>query len=269
MKYGDIKQLRSPVEWDEFTSYFVGFVLGDGSLEPTCRKVRVINTDRQIMNLLIENLGYSLFYNRKGSVKDVIHSEFHSEEWYSFMESVGLCPNKSRVGVTLKKIPTLNHFVRGLFDSDGCITYPKNLARVCFTLLGHKSYISQLSSVFPVEHSLYYQKLSVIQIANHSGVENLYHWLYDDATIFMKVKKDKFEHYLNNKQAARDGFWKNRMEVRKKNSLQQRKFEEFKDEKDKLLALKAQGWKYVAEYLGVSIGCAFKVLKLMENEDNL
>lgn len=265
MKYGDIKQLRSPVEWDEFTSYFVGFVLGDGSLIKE-RIVNFINTDKQIIEEIVRNLGYSLVYECKGSVKKIYRCNVHSLEWYTFMESVGLCPNKSRVGVTLKKIPILNHFVRGLFDSDGCISYPENLARVRFTLLGHSSYISQLSLMFPIKHALYHQKLSVIQIANHSGVENLYHWFYDDATIFMKVKKDKFEHYLNNKQAARDIFWKNRMEVRKKNSLQQRKFEEFKDEKDKLLALKAQGWKYVAEYLGVSIGCAFKVLKLMENE---
>lgn len=100
----------------------------------------------------------------------------------------------------------VRHFIRGYFDGDGCITqsgkYPM------FNIVSTKSFVTSIQNIFIEELGLSKTKLSIRHPENKNNIRTLmygsfgncvpiYHYLYDNSSIFLKRKKDKFENLLN------------------------------------------------------------------------
>lgn len=205
----------APVEWDEFTSYLLGYMLGDGCLHPLRNKTDrgqgaqwdISSADETHLSLLAGLLGD---FSINKSVKKVKLGEafcfrvfISDKRWYEFFISCGLLPSKSLLDIILLKEPPTDmyrHFVRGLLDSDGTVSYYLHDGYWCCTacLLGRKSYLLPITSKLKLDWTVTKnRKLDVISVASLDSLKRLYSYLYKDSSIFMLRKKAKFEEYFN------------------------------------------------------------------------
>lgn len=118
----------------------------------------------------------------------------------------GCVRNKSLILKPPTGVPNelLHHFLRGFFDGDGAVlrcpkknsthisfsadfTTTKEVAEWIYSIFGFGSVVKEERR----EHSYYYRTNSNPQTIK------FYHYLYDDATVFMKRKYDKFQELLN------------------------------------------------------------------------
>lgn len=127
----------------------------------------------------------------------------------------GIGPNKSSVGMTFPDIPEdmKRHFVRGFFDGDGCISvdFPKSSyirksdglssrkpvrGRITFVSTDLKFLTEVCKCINP---SKFYCKSKIRRLVIHSlsierqdDVIKAFHYMYDNSTIFLTRKRDKF-----------------------------------------------------------------------------
>ena len=93
----------------------------------------------------------------------------------------------------------LHHFVRGMFDGDGSIKYYKydfqKTAFLHFGYTGIKDVVDYIVNLFNIpnkvvkESDYTYTTVS----SNPQKIKEIYDYLYKDATIYMKRKKETFE----------------------------------------------------------------------------
>lgn len=108
-----------------------------------------------------------------------------------------------------------NHFIRGVFDADGCISKAKRVKKGQmgqkyvsfggdFCIEGNKEFISVLQNklikIGLPSNSINYSGKSISRV-RYGGINQLkkiYDYLYKDATLFLKRKKDLFENIIKN-----------------------------------------------------------------------
>lgn len=86
------------------------------------------------------------------------------------------------------------HVIRGVFDGDGCIS-----GRAC-SFAGNGILIPQVQALLHETLSINLTKLQEkkngvwsFSFSSKSDVTEFYHYLYDNATIYLSRKKDRFE----------------------------------------------------------------------------
>ena len=88
------------------------------------------------------------------------------------------------------------HFIRGLLDSDGSLYYNTGTTNLWCTLAGTKPLLEGTQKALAylnIKTAIYeHDNIFILRITNQDDMEKFLHWLYDDATIFLKRKKDKF-----------------------------------------------------------------------------
>lgn len=207
--YFNTPKCKNPfIEENEMSSYCLGFILGDGSLHPKKNVesyvVNIFNNDRSIMekinSLFYDNRPLSVrHYDREIDLPDGYSVDINDKYVYNSLYDYGIRPNKSKVGCILPVVSegNLRHLVRGLFDSDGSISLNRNQLR--FWLFGHPSYMSQLKDIlpFPTYYSIRKDNLAEIAVYRKKVLVDLYHYLYDDATIYIERKKEVFENVFS------------------------------------------------------------------------
>lgn len=207
-KIQDKCKIINPVEWDEFTSYFYGFMLGDGNLLRRVGDFRISSTDFDIVekiNDILTEGTRTVHYRKNGNGKEQAHLSLTNREWYGFFSRMGLCPDKSHCVLTLTYPPAeyLPHFVRGLFDSDGCVSCYENGKYLTFQsqLLGTTNYITELSRLISVSGRLSVRiscsTLSELRFSNKENFRLFYEYLYKDASIYMNRKFSKYTEIYN------------------------------------------------------------------------
>ena len=101
----------------------------------------------------------------------------------------------------------LHHFIRGFFDGDGSIIkssgkyyekYHKYLFSINFSCMEEiaywlKDYFHYGSVIKDKRKALSFCYI----IGGNNVLENFYHTLYDDATIFLNRKYERFQEFLN------------------------------------------------------------------------
>jgi hypothetical protein len=99
--------------------------------------------------------------------------------------------------------PLLNHFMRGYFDGDGCISYcglgeGRTIKQLSFSLLGNESFLINYQNVLIkkclINENKIIPKDNVFSLsyAGNYNIEKLYNFLYKDATIFLDRKRNRF-----------------------------------------------------------------------------
>lgn len=117
---------------DSFLWYFAGLITADGSLSKDGRHIDITSRDEdylvKIKNKAALSNKIGLKYSQSGSLAYRI--QFGNVDFYNFLKSIGLKPNKS---LTLKGLKIderyFSDFIRGVIDGDGCIrrwAHPKN-----------------------------------------------------------------------------------------------------------------------------------------------
>lgn len=88
-------------------------------------------------------------------------------------------------------------FIRGLFDGDGCFESGKT-----FMITKTDSFLNEVNNIIAlalnIDHGYihYYKnkdpRVCDLKFFKQDSVKKIYHWMYDNATIFLERKKEKF-----------------------------------------------------------------------------
>lgn len=202
----------------EEKAYWLGFIVADGCVGKSSHLYKQPN--RLSFNLSVkdieqlEKLRFALGSSSK--ITTVIPKGTYSTNPISRfnVNSVHLCASLSKYGVAEQKtgnevlpdIPMdlMRHFIRGFFDGDGSITSCSGRVTVNFTsntdmLLQLRDFLhnaigtSNRISVY----DQYEKQAKMIQYGGQSDVRTIYHYLYDDATVYLERKYNKFTSLLS------------------------------------------------------------------------
>ncbi len=102
----------------------VGLITSDGSLSKDGRHIDITSKERPFLNKIKKATGITnkIGMKRGLSGKTAFHIQIGNKNFYDFLLSIGLTPNKS---LTIGSIKVSERyfvdFLRGLIDGDGCI----------------------------------------------------------------------------------------------------------------------------------------------------
>lgn len=209
---------------NEHKAYWVGFLLADGWVKHheekgECYTVNISlkEYDGYILETLIDDLESNKtvkyrYRNTDSKTWDgkylnkphnMAYVGFNSKQLFDDLNQYGIIPNKT---LKIDKLPSIDkslmkHLIRGYFDGDGSvfINSKYNTPRVSF--YGTFNFIKCISEFLLIDIELTLKTITTQKTSNVSfttygskkEVCELYHYFYDDATIYLKRKKEVFE----------------------------------------------------------------------------
>lgn len=212
----------------EHKAYWVGFILADGNVRQQKEKGEcyVLNVSvKEDDGYLLEDLVLELesdrkvkYYHRKvdsksfddkyiGKDHNTALVSFNSKKIFDDLAKYGIVPRKSLI---INCLPILEneslmpHLIRGYFDGNGTVyvNSQSNTLKVAFygthaLLEDINNYLSSKLNVN--KKSITDQKseqVSLYSYASKNDIQEFYDYIYKDATIFLKRKKDLFDSKL-------------------------------------------------------------------------
>lgn len=206
----------------ERKAYFLGFILADGCVYLGANKnsyrfqMNLQIQDKYILEELQKDIGsdYKIQdkqfgYKKNGNPKFISLLKINSSKLCEDLINLGVIPRKSmKQKMEEKLIPNnlIKHFIRGYFDGNGSCSIRKNLISLDF--FGSKIICLQIDKYLKLnninKNVLYGNKkneLYGLRINNTDNKILLYYYLYEDATIYLKRKKEKFDKFLQYKKS--------------------------------------------------------------------
>lgn len=189
---------RDPFDDVDFGDYLKGFILGDGSIgcdygEAT--HIVVSTSDLDLIEAIRNRWDSNL--TLKGPTKDNYSLVCRDRNLVRRLMSWGFTPAKSKVGMHLECAITWP-LIRGLFDSDGCITYSNNKTCLRFYLYGHPSYMSQICEFLKEynPHIIYRDNLMGVAFYKQDVIKRISSLMYESATIKLNRKYERFQQHF-------------------------------------------------------------------------
>ena len=200
-------------------AYFLGFMYADGNVYPKNGLVQISleKGDEYILNKFKECIKLSdtlkvikaTGETRGGitSKKDLSLFRISSKELCLQLINLGCIPAKSLIlkFPTEEQVPKEfhSHFIRGVFDGDGCVSLPKN-GQCMFSIIGTKDLVNCIQEVLIKECGV---NKTIISKSNDSG-NNTYTLCYCGANNLKRIKdylyKDCEDLYLTRKKEKFD-----------------------------------------------------------------
>lgn len=190
----------------EDKAYFLGFIVADGCISDGSNNITIIQKEIDILKEFKSYIKYegNIFTRKDRSTSSI---NISSSKTKSDLAKLGIHPNKTMV----VKYPDIsenlqNHFMRGVFDGDGCISLRTdkrdnsqrgqvNLCSGSFYFI--KEYYDRLVKYCDLsgENKIRCPKGTyyVVDWGKLSDVEKIYDFLYKDATVFLSRKKETFD----------------------------------------------------------------------------
>ena len=146
----------------------------------------------------------------KSRNRDVFDIKISSSKMKSDLLKLGISPNKTMsVGYPLIPENLQNHFMRGVFDGDGCISIHHdkrdnsnrgqvNICSGSFDFI--KEYVDNMVKYCGVKKNNIRQPKGTYYVIDWGGlldVESFYEFLYKDANIFLKRKKETYDKVMS------------------------------------------------------------------------
>lgn len=192
---------------NEDKAYVLGFLYADGYVVNTKRKheIKLFLTEKD--KEILERIKQVLCFDKP------IYYKPPSKSSYSTKGQYGLhIVNKKMVHDLLSvgwenrdSFPNIpqdlqHHFIRGLFDGDGCISFSnKNNRFDCeFYIMGTPQILEDIKEILEKEDIVMSDAKHVkggiykIRISGRNNIKKVYSYLYRDATIYLKRKYNKF-----------------------------------------------------------------------------
>ncbi len=219
---------------NECKAYFLGLLLTDGCNTNGGIQISLQDGDQHILEQISKTIFVELrplslvnLENQRKQGKNVKNQwrlSIHNKKIAKHMESFGLIPRKSLIlqyppeNVVSKEL--FPHFLRGLFDGDGCISgrFYKNPQKkeISFSIVSAsqnflislqqkiKEYLN-LPSTVNLHHkpdlSKNHHEVYILTILNGQqprgrNMEDLYLSLYKNATYYLERKRKRFDQYM-------------------------------------------------------------------------
>ena len=201
----------------EHKAYWLGFLYADGYVgDETYNNIVIGLCEKDIEQL--ENFKKDIQYT--GNIRTSKNSggyntkykgvviNFSSKKMASDLRNLGLYPGKS---TTMKHMPEMpndlyKHFIRGYFDGDGSISHiirndQYKGHRFIMTIIGTIDFLNEVDEKLPVKT---YKKscnntenMQYLRCQKKEDMKKLYHYLYDDSTIYLKRKYEIWKDIIN------------------------------------------------------------------------
>ena len=187
---------------NEHKAYWLGFMLADGFVNEKEISFCLQKKDKYMIELFLKDLksNHPIKYNKdnnpfvtitcKQICDDLINKGFHNRKsWYIDFNKV------------ISFVPTylFNHFIRGMFDGDGCIKYYKydylNKPQYHFGYTGLENVCEYLKGLFKIERPLVHEgsKTFTLVTRNPTKINEIFDYLYKNSTIYMDRKYETFK----------------------------------------------------------------------------
>ena len=202
----------------EYKAYFLGLLMADGCVykrkeyKSFIIKISLQERDGYILEKFSGDIKYEgelKLRKASGNAQNQLCLSIASEQIYNDLIKLNCVPNKSLIleFPPVGSIPThlMNHFIRGYFDGDGCITHnletqkqnPKFRADFASTL----KFCEKIKQIIYSETGILGKikkqgNIFRLRFCGNKRVRALYPFMYKDATVFLLRKKEKFN-YLN------------------------------------------------------------------------
>jgi hypothetical protein len=204
----------------EEKAYWLGFLMADGYINQRSGQDRLILDIAKKDEDHLE--AFKKAINFEGPIKEFI---IKSGKWENFkhsqiaITSQKLVDNLNKLGCTAKKSLSLkfpklksdliNHFIRGYFDGDGSvfISQEKHWRNgaikpvIHYRFIGTKEFLENVNDHINLNGRLAPTKGSKafeLSYKRNKKVVLFYNYLYKDASIFLKRKKDIFDLHIKN-----------------------------------------------------------------------
>jgi len=201
----------------EDKAYFLGFILADGCVSDDkkfrrkCLAIHISTKDIKILEVFKEKIEYQgdIWYQKS---RDMCQIRVSSPKIIDDLHKYSIIPRKTNI----VQFPNIsknleNHFMRGVFDGDGCISIREdnrenvNGIRGQVNLCsGSKEFIYKFVDKLVEYANVKRNKIRflnenyyIIDWGGMTDVENIYNFLYKDATIFLERKKKTFDKVYN------------------------------------------------------------------------
>jgi len=191
----------------EEQAYWLGFLYADGCIHKDKLIINLIHSDLyhliKFQKILNYNIKPVIRKRNDNRGQDYCNFTISSKKMCNDLIKLGCIPNKTHLLTfpTEEQVPKhlIHHFIRGFFDGDGCISKTKYYS---YAFCGTKDMMNGINKVLindkiiknPIKISENKSKtLHIIKKSGNIGVLLFKKWLYDNATIYLERKKDKFE----------------------------------------------------------------------------
>lgn len=194
----------------EEKAYILGWLISDGYvIYPKGKKnpfwgITVKSSDKYILERFKEIIGIeknivdSKRFRPNRKTKYTYESELViiSRKMVEDLAKYDIVPRKCKTVTFPSNIrdDLIPHIIRGIFDGDGCIGINKS---VSFT--GNQYVISKIQQILENKINLNKVKLFekegtfILSFSAKQNVKDFYHYIYDNATIYLTRKKERFE----------------------------------------------------------------------------
>jgi len=190
-------------------AYFLGLLMADGSNSGKSLVISLQEEDRYILEKLAKEIGYL------GNLRKVIPKKStHKVQYRLSLTSIKLAKSIAKLGVDRNKtyhacFPNIpeefhSHFIRGVFDGDGCITFSNFNNQPVFSITGYIDLLDSIKHILIKKCNLHNNKTMILK--NYSDgivtirwggnyqISKIRKWLYEDCEdLFLIRKKNKMD----------------------------------------------------------------------------
>jgi intein/homing endonuclease len=192
----------------EEKAYWLGFIYADGCIHKRSLIISLSRRDEVHLQKLANIFNKHLYFNSIGTFGGV-RLEIIDESIVSNLKKCGILNMKTYdpYPTILNHIPEnlVRHFIRGYFDGDGCISRGHiEQRRIQFNLLGVEKFLEDIKCIIQkhiptiTNRRITYRDevLSSLNYSSISDIKEIYKWLYNNVTVWLERKKDKFEEII-------------------------------------------------------------------------
>lgn len=195
---------------NEANAYFLGLLYSDGCVyiknKSSTVRIELKGYDVEILEIFRDNVSPSA--QVKISKRDTAVFSIHQKEVAEQLISLGCVPRKSLVLSFPTQVPDhlLHHFMRGYSDGDGCIHKDKRYTSFTWDFISTKQFcdkFSELLAQVDIKSNVRLCKPKINQITSrltvcgNNQVKQALDWLYQDATIYLSRKYEKYVELKN------------------------------------------------------------------------
>lgn len=202
----------------EIEAYILGLLLSDGSISSNSQLQIKLKADDSELKLLQCIVNYISPETKIAIKQNTAFFRIASVEIKRNLEKYGMTPEKTYI---LNKVPNLpkhlyRHFIRGYFDGDGTVFMDRKWLKsnICSinenflieiqAILNDENIESRINveirknKKYKVPQGISENCVNMyrLYVSKQEALKKFYHYLYDDATIYLERKKFKFEDNL-------------------------------------------------------------------------
>jgi hypothetical protein len=195
----------------EDKAYFLGFIVADGCVSDVSNCINITQKETDILYEFKKYIDFEgpIFSSKKKNISSI---NISSVKMKSDLDKLGIHSNKTMV-VKYPHIPRnlQNHFIRGVFDGDGCISHrtdkrdssqrgqfnicsgSQEFIKVYYDKLVEYCNLSGKNKIRCPKGTCQIAKYYVCDWGSMSDIEKICEFLYKDATIYLERKKETFD----------------------------------------------------------------------------